>query len=84
MEVDCSGYGAASVVRASLRHVIEDVMDGNITTGKLTVLLVPECQWPKLTSTVKLIRSPENRVIPESLLAFLDPVSTGLYTKVNI
>ena len=35
MEVDCSGYGAASVVRASLRHVIEDVMDGNITTGKL-------------------------------------------------
>ena len=35
VEVDCSGYGAASVVRASLRHVIEDVMDGNITTGKL-------------------------------------------------
>ena len=52
VEVDCSGYGAASVVRASLRHVIEDVMDGNITTGKHTVLLVPESQWQKLTSTV--------------------------------
>ena len=52
VEVDCSGYGAASVVRASLRHVIEDVMDGNITTGKHTVLLVPESQWQKLSSTV--------------------------------
>ena len=49
VEVDCSGYGAASVVRASLRHVIEDIMDGNITTGKHTVLF-----WGCLRASAKV------------------------------
>ena len=56
--------------------MIDGIIDGNLTTGILFV----KC----LDSEVSPICLPENEVIPESLLAYLDPVSTGMFSAAEL